>query len=206
MTPSPVSIGFDPAIASMIRIVLAATFAQASLHKLRDIDRFQSTLSAYRLPLGPTESIRRPVAALLANAIPAIVMLLALWLIASPSALPAGLAASLLLLYSTAIGINLARGRLDLDCGCSGPAVRQPIGSGLIVRNTILMAVVGLTALPSSERILIWVDAVQILCGALGFVILISGFDTAMRNHQHMRNHRIRNHQPQRAMVAGGNS
>ena len=39
----------------------------------------------------------------------------------------AAAAALLLALYAGAIGVNLARGRRDIDCGCGGPASRQPI-------------------------------------------------------------------------------
>jgi len=45
----------------------------------------------------------------------------------------------LLVSYSSAIGINLLRGRKYLDCGCNGPDNRTPISVSLLLRNAGLM-------------------------------------------------------------------
>jgi hypothetical protein len=50
-------------------------------------------------------------------------------------------AACLLALYGTAIGINLARGRDNIDCGCTGPALGQTLSGWLIMRNLVLVGV-----------------------------------------------------------------
>lgn len=72
-----------------------------------------------------------------------------------PSAQFAMIAAVVLLtVYAAAIGINLLRGRRDIDCGCTGPATRQLLSGWLLVRNATLitLAIVG-TALPTARVI-----------------------------------------------------
>ena len=49
-------------------------------------------------------------------------------------------AAILLGLFSVAIGINLARGRSHIDCGCFQSALRQQLSISLLVRNGFLIA------------------------------------------------------------------
>jgi hypothetical protein len=56
-------------------------------------------------------------------------------------------AAGLLLVFSLAIAINLARGRSHIDCGCGDPHVRQPLRMGLMVRNVGLAAALIVAAL-----------------------------------------------------------
>ena len=55
-------------------------------------------------------------------------------------------AAGLMALYAAAIGINLWRGRRDIDCGCAGPDQAQPLRPVLLLRNS---ALVGLALLAS---------------------------------------------------------
>jgi hypothetical protein len=65
----------------------------------------------------------------------------------------------LLAVYAGAMGINLLRGRRDLDCGCMGPGARSPVGAGLIVRNLILMTAALVAGFaPVHPRTLAWVD------------------------------------------------
>jgi uncharacterized protein (DUF58 family) len=60
------------------------------------------------------------------------------------------LALLLLTLYTAAIGINLLRGRRDIDCGCAGPAVRQTLSARLLLRNLVFTVMVLVTMLPAS--------------------------------------------------------
>jgi hypothetical protein len=72
-------------------------------------------------------------------------------------------AAMLLVVYAVAIGVNLLRGRRDIDCGCAGPASRRPIAWSLVARNVVLAAI-GLAGLmPLHARPLHWVDGVTLL-------------------------------------------
>jgi hypothetical protein len=61
--------------------------------------------------------------------------------------------------------VNLARGRRDIECGCAGPAARQPLSEWLLARNALLVAaaLVGLGG--AASRPLVWVDALTISGG-----------------------------------------
>lgn len=111
----------DPVIHMMIAAAIAILFLDAGIVKLRDLSFFRSTLKDYRLvpdwALVPV-SVLMPIAEL-SIAVACII----------PASRQSGLAAAaaLLILYAIAMGINLARGRSFIDCGCHGPAEKgQP--------------------------------------------------------------------------------
>jgi hypothetical protein len=140
----------DPVLDLVLRAGLALLFLAAARHKLRDPRAFVATVRAYRLGPPWTAPFSAGVVVTAELAVP---LLLGV-------ARTAGLlaAAALLLAYAGAIGINLARGRRDLDCGCFGPAVRRPIGGGLVARNLALAAVALAGLAPLSARAWSWVD------------------------------------------------
>jgi hypothetical protein len=158
--------GLDPAFGSAASAALALVFAQAAWHKLRDLRAFALAVAAYELmpaPLAPLAAAQLLVAEL------SLVGMLLL-----PAARPgAALAAlSLLALYSAAIAVNLARGRRDIDCGCTGPALRQPLSGWLLARNAALGALALCAALPAAARGLAAVDALPIAGGSAAFFAL----------------------------------
>jgi hypothetical protein len=158
----------DPAADTAMRVALALLFAAAAAHKARDLAAFRAAVAGYRLL---PETATGFVAAALVAAEVALAAALAL----GPRA-PAALAApGLLALYAGAIAANLARGRRDIDCGCGGPALRQTLSTGLVVRNAALgcAALTGLA--PLAPRALVWVDAWTIA----GAVLALSALYTA---------------------------
>ena len=57
------------------------------------------------------------------------------------------IAAGLLVIYAVAIGVNLKRGRRQIDCGCGDEPT--PLSRALVVRNCVLVALAaGAYALP----------------------------------------------------------
>ena len=58
--------------------------------------------------------------------------------------------------------MNLARGRREIDCGCFGPALRQPLSLALVLRNAGLIALALVCALPVGSRALVPLDALTI--------------------------------------------
>ena len=159
----------DPAVAWLIRLGLALLFAVAAWHKLRDLSAFRATLSNYRLlPATLTWPIA-PALAACELAVAALLLAPAVRLEGAPVAPLAAL--GLLALYSGALAINLARGRRDLDCGCLGPAHRQPVSYGLLVRNALLAAGACLLLPPVAARSLGWIDALTVAgASAMGIV------------------------------------
>src|SRR5262245_15114012 len=136
----------DPVVASLLALSGAALFAWATVHTLRAREAFTATLEQYRLvPQAFVGSVALGLAMMeLATAA------MLVW----PASRSVGAAVGVLLLvvYASAIAINLARGRSDLDCGCG----LQPrvIGGWMVARNLIVAASLGLLWLPTSGRAL----------------------------------------------------
>lgn len=78
--------------------------------------------------------------------------------------------AGLLIIYAAGIGINLYRGRRDMDCGCGGPASKHPISGWLVLRNLLLLGLVLTARIPPANRPLNWLDLLVI-----AFSVLIAG-------------------------------
>lgn len=144
----------DPVLHLVLRACLALLLGAAARHKVVDMPRFRAVLEAYRVL--PARVV--PAAAAIVVALEG---LLALLLATGIATAQAGLAtAALMAAYGAAIHANVRRGRTDIDCGCTGPAARVPLGHGLVVRNAALaMAAVAL-AVPVAPRALGGLDAV----------------------------------------------
>ena len=129
----------DPVAVYAARAGIALLFVFAVWSKLRNFSIFRATLADYEL--FPAMFVK-PVASLVV--ILEIAIVGGAWF-ADTAPATMMLAMGLLLIYASAIAINLIRGRSDIDCGCTGPAVRQSLSSWLLVRNTVLasIAVVG---------------------------------------------------------------
>ncbi|MGE5703269.1 MAG: MauE/DoxX family redox-associated membrane protein [Clostridia bacterium] len=69
--------------------------------------------------------------------------------------LPTGavIAIILLVLYSAAIMINLARGRREISCGCGGLAGNHTLSWALVIRNVCLIASSALLFLPEARTL-----------------------------------------------------
>ena len=130
----------DPIFIIASAIAIAVLLASAATHKVRAPARFARQLADYQLL---PDSLVRPFARL----VPLLELAIAFALLVPVSRGWAALsAASLLALYAAAIGINLWRGRRDIDCGCAGPDQVQPLRPVLLLRNSVL---VGLALLAS---------------------------------------------------------
>jgi hypothetical protein len=158
-----VALTLDPALSLALRCGFALLFGAAAWHKLGDLAAFRAALGEYQLV--PERAVSAAVFGLIAAEL------------ASASALVlsarAGFAAvALLALYTVAIGVNIARGRREIDCGCFGPAARQPLSPALVARNVALIALGLVCALPVGPRALVLLDGLTIAAGsALGALV-----------------------------------
>lgn len=166
----------DPMIAWVIRGALALIFAQAAWHKGRDLDAAAQIVADYRV--SPVAWAHFHASATLLAEAAVSVGLVAFGFAAISGALPPSVglvfplaAIGLLSLYSIAIGVNLARGRRDIDCGCMGPAGASPrIGPWLLYRNGVLAIGAGaLAVMPSTPREFYWLDGVTFVAGLAAF-------------------------------------
>jgi hypothetical protein len=124
----------DPIFILASAIAIAVLLASAATHKVRAPARFRKQLADYQLL---PDALVRPSARLIALLELAIAFALLVPVSRPWAALSA---AGLLALYTAAIGINLWRGRRDIDCGCAGPDQVQPLRPVLLLRNSVLVA------------------------------------------------------------------
>ena len=81
------------------------------------------------------------------------------------------------LVYAAAVGMNLARGRRDIDCGCAGFGRRQSLHEWLLARNLLYVVIAGGAALVPVARPLTWFDALTALLAVSALAALAMAFD-----------------------------
>ncbi len=139
------AVGVDPIVRAALRTALALLFAWAAAHKLRDMAAFRAAVAAYALVPAGALSV---VSALAVGTEIGVAVTLA-W--PSAGSVPAVGAALLLVIYASAVAVNLRRGRDHIDCGCVGAAGRRPIAWALVARNVALSGVALTAALPATR-------------------------------------------------------
>ena len=112
---------------------IGLVFLQAALAKLRHRELLAGVIANYRL-LPPV--LIGPVALVL----PPAELAISLGLLLGGHWLAAVVAALLLVIFAAAMGINIARGRSHIDCGCGRSQLRQPLSWLLVGRNLALAA------------------------------------------------------------------
>jgi hypothetical protein len=149
----------DPAFGYLIIASIALLFATAGVHKLQDLAHFTEVFAAYRVL--PNALGRR-----LAWVIPCLELGVAVTLIWEPSRRMAVMPAiAVLIAYASGLGVNLLRGRRDLDCGCGAVRERRPVAAWMVWRNLLLAAALGVAALPWSPRPFDLTDFVTVMGG-----------------------------------------
>jgi hypothetical protein len=161
----------DPAIGYLIVAGIALLFASAAAHKLRDLARFAAVFAAYGvLPDAPARRV--------AWLIPGLELGIALALCWEPSRRAALVSAvAVLIAYATALGVNLLRGRRDLDCGCGALRGRRRIADWMVWRNLWLAAVLSIAALPWSPRPFGATDWLTVVGGLVAGATLYAALD-----------------------------
>jgi len=159
----------DPSIPLTCRVLGALVFAGAALGKLRHATEFTGVVANYRLL---PEALATPAAWLVVVLEIAVALSLAagLWLSAGVT-----LGCVLLAVFALAMGVNLARGRRQIDCGCFQSALRQHLRPALLVRNALLTGLLLVAVLPAAPGIsaLQWVDGIA--AGLVLFLVYQAG-------------------------------
>ncbi len=172
----------DPAVALIFRLVLAFVFVSAVLHKLSGQRTFYSVVNDYRLLPG---GLVMPVAVgLIVLECVAIIALL----VPVTAARGAQIAFGLLLLYSVAIGFNLARGRIHIDCGCMmGHRQGQELSGWLLLRNIPLVLIALAATVPEYDRGLVGWDYATVVCAVMALGMLYSTVNHLLANGPGLR-------------------
>jgi uncharacterized membrane protein YphA (DoxX/SURF4 family) len=157
----------DPVVSLVACASLALVFAASAAGKFRTWRDFPGVVQNYRLL---PEVAVRPVA----YALPVAEAAVALGIVAGPTRPLAAIAAAVLLVvFSVAVVVNLARGRRHIDCGCFRFAMRQPLSWWLVGRNGLLIAM-AVVAAPrtTATRALTWLDGLTVASAAASLFAL----------------------------------
>lgn len=166
----------DPIFIIASAIAIAVLLASAATHKVRAPARFARQLADYQLL---PASLVRPVARL----VPLLELAIAFALLVPVSRGWAALsAASLLALYAAAIGINLWRGRRDIDCGCAGPDQAQPLRPVLLLRNSVLVVLALLASVAPIARDMTVFDGFVTVAAAAVALLIYAAADGLLAN------------------------
>ena len=118
-------------VGEVARLAIAAVFALAAYHAVREWAVFGGIVEQYRV-------VPRWLAQFAAWVLPPLEYLTAVCLVVPATGRAGALAGLfLMLLFTAAIAVNLGRGRVSIDCGCGG-ATGQKLSSGLMVRNLLI--------------------------------------------------------------------
>jgi hypothetical protein len=166
----------DPIFIIASAVAIAVLLASAATHKVRAPARFARQLADYQLL---PDSLVRPGARL----IPLLELASAFALLVPVSRGWAALsAASLLALYAAAIGINLWRGRRDIDCGCAGPDQAQPLRPVLLLRNSALVVLALLASVAPIARDMTLFDGFVTVAAAAVALLIYAAADGLLAN------------------------
>jgi uncharacterized membrane protein YphA (DoxX/SURF4 family) len=135
----------DPSLILAGRVLGALVFGSAVAGKLRYRAQFTGVVANYRLV---PEPLAMPVArAVIVCELLVCVSLVTGWQLENGAAL----AVFLLACFTAAMGINLARGRTEIDCGCFQSVLRQRLSPALLLRNLLFIAVLAAPLAARSE-------------------------------------------------------
>jgi hypothetical protein len=166
----------DPVVHGVGRTFLALLCLVGATSKATAFEEFTGTLAAYRLI--PDAMVR--AAALLVIALEAVSGVLSLQLL--PVSGAAWVPVGFLGVVTLAVGINLVRGNVDIDCGCGGTQGASRLSWAILARNVALILVAaGLTAAPG-ERVLSLFDYLSIAGGAISLLGVYVAFTQLVTN------------------------
>lgn len=145
-------------------------FLQAAFAKLQHRELLSGVIANYRLlPAG----LVGPAALLLPPAelaVGAALLLAGHWLAAAAAAV-------LLVAFAAAMGINITRGRREIDCGCGRSQLRQPLSWLLVGRNLALAALLVPCFIPMASPAATTADLVIGLAGGLAVFVFVQLFN-----------------------------
>lgn len=166
----------DPLFIIASAITIAVILASAATHKLRAPVRFRNQLEDYQL-------LPKALLKVVGRGLPLVELGVAFALLVPASRASAALiAAALLALYASAIGINLWRGRADIDCGCSGPDQAQPLRPVLLARNAVLVALALIAGIAPQARELGFFDGFVVIAAAAVALLIYAAAEGLLAN------------------------
>jgi hypothetical protein len=142
------------------RALVGLIFVQAAVGKIRHWAILEGVLRNYRI-LPPF--LAQPAAVLL----PMLELAVGALLLVHPGFLGALLGAGLLLAFAIAMGVNIVRGRTEIDCGCFQSDLRQTLDWRLVGRNLVLSFLLIVPALGPDRTAAPWMLAEGYVAGVV---------------------------------------
>jgi hypothetical protein len=164
-------------LGAVARLTIAVIFALAAFLAMREWTVFGGIVEQYRIA-------PRWLALLAARILPPVELAAAAALmLPMTSSAGAVLGLCLMALFTAAISVNLARGRVSIDCGCGG-ASGQKLSIGLVLRNLVVMfgLIVALSAPP--EGAADSATAIGVISASLALIALYFATNQLMTNFQ----------------------
>lgn len=174
----------DPVVGAIVGCSGALLFAVAGAHKLRERAEFAETLAGYQVL--PARLVS--AASLLVPILECLMAAGLLVLVPSIRERASLAAATLLVVYAAAMGVNLLRGRRQLACGCLGPRGGGVISAALVARNILVaLALAAAGGIRWSARPVGWLDVGTVLAAVCAMALLYSAVNgllaVAVRQH-----------------------
>ncbi|MDC0004332.1 hypothetical protein OAE19_08045 [Porticoccaceae bacterium] len=176
----------DPLFVTVATVFIGLFFVMSGLHKVTNRVGFLETLSDYQLlPYG--------LLGVVAIALPLAEITIGVVLLLPSTVLPlmllhsvANAAALLLALYSVAMAINIYRGRVHIDCGCSFQQRKITLSNWHLLRNALLIGLVLVIRLPMTDRVLFWPDFINMLAALTGLGLIYLSTETLLANRTYI--------------------
>ncbi|MEO7733899.1 MAG: MauE/DoxX family redox-associated membrane protein [Kofleriaceae bacterium] len=154
------------------RALVAVVLGVAAAGKLRDLEAFTETLRDFGVP---ARLARPPLAVVIAS-----LEVISVALLVAAPVLGDALAFALLAIFTLGLA-RAARSGRQVACRCFG-ARTAPVGAAQLVRNAVILAVIGLGFAASLARhaaLALPTQVIAIACGALGGAAIVRWDDLA---------------------------
>ncbi len=166
----------DPQIIAIAYAAGAAIFAGSAAMKFVAPSEFQSAVENYRI-------VPEALAPVVTWIFPAFEIAGAAGLLFPATRIAASaMLIALLAVFTAAIAINLVRGRLEIDCGCFGPMLRQRLSGWLVARNGALAMLLAVAFGSEPARRLGALDYATIVPAAASLVMLYAAANYLLAN------------------------
>jgi hypothetical protein len=170
---APLGLAFaSRALSIAIGLVLVA----AAFDKLRDWPAFRAAVANYRL-LPSTIVVPFSLILPLVEAAAGIGLL-----VEASRVVAAWVGAAAIGVATLGIATNVVRGRVDIDCGCGGVEGRQRLSWALVMRNAVLVVLLGVGAAVDSPPLFEATLGVTLVVSALAFVALFAAASQLVAN------------------------
>jgi hypothetical protein len=164
-------------LGAVARLTISVILGLAAIHSMREWAIFSAVVEQYRI--GP-----RSMSRVASWVLPPLELVAAVALVLPATSFPGALLAlGLMLLFTASIGINLARGRTYIDCGCGG-ATGQKLSRGLVIRNLVIVFGLAIAAAAPATGAVDAATTVCVIGASLALIALYFAANQLMTNLQ----------------------